>query len=178
MGERQYKVFFHVSNFNGDLQDHPELRFSHSAELDAKVLSRFKSALKKKFPDGTLSDDAKIFRTPEPIKLVDETKHRFNRFTVSPLTQGPFAKMLAEYYGHTDYWNEGSIMLIPLAPPKHVSPTAVSVVARNIQVNPSGTGMVGLPDELEQKIKGYGRTTRRQRRKRHSLSSRRKSMRR
>ena len=62
--------------------------------------------------------------------------------------------------------------------PATVSPTAVKVVGRNLQVNTSGTGTVGFPEDLERKIMGYGRKTRRQRRKRrHPRSSVRKSIR-
>ena len=171
MGEsRWYSVKFIIANV-GTLQDHPELRVTESAELDANALKAFKKALKDKFPGGTLSDDARTFTTTEPVPL-PALKTPYHVIYLKPLfMQKPNRKLLSMI---TDV-NAGEIHLFPLN--KHMSPTAVKVVGRNIKVNPSGTGEVGLPEDLERKLKTYGGTTRRQRRKRHSLSSRRKSMR-
>jgi hypothetical protein len=171
---RKYTVVFTVAHL-GELQQTPDLRITYDDELNAAILKSFKKALKTAFPRGTLSADARTFTTAETVKLIP-VGQPVHRFKVPELVRGDLLMRLSEYSGQSDF-NTGTITLKPFP---YVSPTAVKVVARNIQVNPSGTAMVGLPDELEQKLKGYGRTTRRRgrktQRKRHSLSSRRKSI--
>ena len=160
MGDRRwYKVYFTIANV-GTLQQRSDLRVTESAELDANALKAFKDKLQKVFPGGTLSDDARTFTTTEPVPL-PAMKNPYHVIYLSPLFRKPANQKLLSMI--TDV-NAGEIHLFPLT--KHVSPTAVKVVGRNIQVNPSGERMVGLPDELERKLKTYGGTTRRRGRSR------------
>jgi hypothetical protein len=109
-----------------------------------------------------LSDDARTFTTAETVKLIPAGQP-VHRFKVPELVRNDaLLATLAEYSGGGDF-NSGYITLKPFP---YVSPTAVKVVGRNIQVNPSGERMVGLPDELERKLKTYGGTTRRRGRSR------------
>jgi hypothetical protein len=160
MGDRRwYKVYFIIANV-GTLQLRSDLRVTDSAELDANALKAFKDKLQKVFPGGTLSDDARTFTTTEPVPL-PAMKTPYHVIYLSPLFRKPANQKLLSMI--TDE-NAGEIHLVPLT--KHVSPTAVKVVARNIQVNPSGERMVGLPEDLERKLKTYGGTTRRRGRSR------------
>jgi hypothetical protein len=158
---RKYTVVFTVANL-GELQQNPDLRITHDRELNAAILKSFKKALKTAFPRGTLSDDARTFTTAETVKLIPAGQP-VHRFKVPELVRNDaLLATLAEYSGGGDF-NSGYITLKPFP---YVSPTAVKVVGRNIQVNPSGERMVGLPDELERKLKTYGGTTRRRGRSR------------
>lgn len=160
MGEsRWYSVKFIIANV-GTLQLNPDLRVTKSAELDANALKAFKKALKDKFPGGTLSDDARTFTTTESVPL-PALKTPYHVIYLKPLFMKKSNRELLNMI--TDD-NAGEIHLFPLN--KHVSPTAVNVVGRNIKVNPSGTGEVGLPEDLERKLKTYGGTTRRRGRSR------------
>jgi hypothetical protein len=156
---RFYKVYFTIGDV-GTLQLRSDLRVTESAELDANALKAFKDRLKKVVPGGTLSDDATTFTTTEPLPL-PATKTPYYAISLKPLFMKKANRDLLSMLTSV---NEGLIQLFPIT--KHVSPTAVKVVARNIQVNPSGEGMVGLPDELERKLKTYGGTTRRRGRSR------------
>jgi hypothetical protein len=148
----------------GAFQNSRDLKLVADDQLNTALLQRFKVALKKKFPRGTLSADLRTFTTDEPVPLVDPVKLRYFLLKVPVLlTDKTLVKTLGNYIDMTNaQFNKGEISLKPLRREPPISETAVEVVARD----------KNLPQDIEGLVKKFGGKSRRKTKK--SKSRRRK----